>query len=934
MRKTKLLLVAFLAMLGSSVSAVEYEIDQTFTSIDELDGKLFAVVNEDETTAMGIGINGHGNGWDMYFGTYAEAYGSNACYYMIEAAQGEGLENYYYLRTYKADGTMYTAWGNSSNMGYFNSQATNLTVCFALGLNGQNGQDGLNLAVWDIEVSGGKFALKNIGTGLYLKDSAPAKYETPTYFTFCTLKESEASIVERYKARYDEIKPLIAALDDDTSIFDGDATVDCSAADAALAAATTVDEVDAAIEMLYEAATTFVTSVTVNEGKYFDLSNIWIVNPTVRKNIDGWTIDNLSATGGSAGVSNYDETEFYQRTFDFYQTLTLPKGTYEFGVTGFHRAGNHSTYFYAGEDQILIPGVPSSEVNSMSEAADYFNAGNGKLALKFALEEETNTIKIGIVNNDTETDKWTIFRDFTLHYYGSECDYSVYTDRWIGLAAEAVQAGLDHPNVTGEEYTALEAALTDAPDESSKKADYIAKISALELALNAFNAAAPSYDAYEAYRAETENLFGSDLGVAAPTNATEAATAIQNLNIAQYNEVANNYTYSLSGLIGDFGTWTGTATVAGEPAKPNYLDYEHWSGQTHAYYEQASNGWGNSAGWTIQYQKTCTLPAGDYVIKVAARSSAGTTSLVTCSATDKTVTLPNFGNTARGINKAGEASWADEDEFVHDGQGFGWQWRFLPFTLSAQTEVTMTFYAEATSLHQWMSIADGELLSADDIAKAVEYNEADDNTIQDEMVANVTINRTIKDGYNTIVLPFDATVNQVAEAFGSGTEVYYFSENSEDPAAAVVNFTKGDGSISANKPVLIGGASESFSQEFKGVKIVAASSAVVEGANYDFVGTYAPIPVIATGNYFIGDGYVWGSKGGTSLNAFRAFIQPKSAEARIAKFYIDGVETTGIEGVAAAVSANNNKIYNLAGQQVKKAQKGLYIQNGKKVVVK
>jgi hypothetical protein len=203
------------------------------------------------------------------------------------------------------------------------------------------------------------------------------------------------------------------------------------------------------------------------------------------------------------------------------------------------------------------------------------------------------------------------------------------------------------------------------------------------------------------------------------------------------------------------------------------------------------------------------------------------------------------------------------------------------------------------------------------------------------MVANVTINRTIKDGFNTIVLPFDATANQVAEAFGDGTEVFNFSENSEDPTAAVVNFTKGDGSILANTPVLIGGASESYSQEFKGVKIVAAASAVVEGANYDFVGTYAPIPVIATGNYFIGDGYVWSSKGGTSLNAFRAFIQPKSAEARIAKFYIDGVETTGIEGVAAAVSANNNnKIYNLAGQQVKKAQKGLYIQNGKKVVVK
>ena len=45
--------------------------------------------------------------------------------------------------------------------------------------------------------------------------------------------------------------------------------------------------------------------------------------------------------------------------------------------------------------------------------------------------------------------------------------------------------------------------------------------------------------------------------------------------------------------------------------------------------EQAAEGWNSNSGWTIQYQKTCTLPAGDYVLKVAARSSANTTS--TCS---------------------------------------------------------------------------------------------------------------------------------------------------------------------------------------------------------------------------------------------------------------------------------------------------------------
>ena len=181
-----------LCVAGVANAATEYEVDQKFTTIAELDGKSFAIVDETPTTptAMGIGISGHGNGWDMYFGTITEAYNSNTCFYKLEAVTTEGLEGNYYLRTYKADGTMYTAWGDATNMGYFNSQPATGGCCFALGLSSQNGQDGPNLAVWKIEVSEGKFALKNIGTGQYLHaDNLPAKYDDAFYFTFCTLKE-------------------------------------------------------------------------------------------------------------------------------------------------------------------------------------------------------------------------------------------------------------------------------------------------------------------------------------------------------------------------------------------------------------------------------------------------------------------------------------------------------------------------------------------------------------------------------------------------------------------------------------------------------------------------------------------------------------------------------------------------------------------------
>lgn len=42
--------------------------------------------------------------------------------------------------------------------------------------------------MWEIQYVDGKgFSLKNVGTGKYLHDISPAKYDEPVYFTFCTL---------------------------------------------------------------------------------------------------------------------------------------------------------------------------------------------------------------------------------------------------------------------------------------------------------------------------------------------------------------------------------------------------------------------------------------------------------------------------------------------------------------------------------------------------------------------------------------------------------------------------------------------------------------------------------------------------------------------------------------------------------------------------
>lgn len=600
------------------------------------------------------------------------------------------------------------------------------------------------------------------------------------------------------------------------------------------------------------------------------------------------------------------------------------EGTVEFGLendnsnANWLSADNFKVYFAGGIDYDALLADVVKDAEAVDEAS---------------LSEEAYVAFKAVVDDNNKA--WSTREEYKAAIANISSAISVAE----ALAkAEAAIADAKYVNVTGSEKKDLSDAIADAI------ADFVATdVEALAATVNAFKAAAPSYDAYVAYKAETIALWATDFEVAAPTTAAEAVNAVAQLNVAQYNNVKDNYTYSLDGLIGDFGTWTGTATVAGEPAKPNYLDWEHWSGTQHAYYEQAADGWGNANGWTIKYEKTCKLPAGNYVLKVAARSSAGTTSKISCSAIPTTISLPCAGNNTRGINTSGAASWSDDDTFAHTGDyksnpatvggtGAGWQWRFLPFELDKDTEVTMTFEAEASTQYQWMSIGDAVLLSDDDPAEGVDYFDDEDNTIESALIANVTVNREIKPDFNTVVLPFNVTAVQVAEIFGEGTKVYNFSENSDNAETAEIMFQSGDGSITANVPVLVKATTASIAQEFKGVVVEKPESDIkVAGKFIDFVGTYAPVDV-AEGDYFVGNGALYRSEGNTSMNAFRAFLKVKSAEVK-AELFIDGV-ATAIESINGNVAQPAGAIYNLAGQRVQKAQRGLYIVNGKKVVVK
>lgn len=536
-------------------------------------------------------------------------------------------------------------------------------------------------------------------------------YSTADAYTEATkaIKDAieEAKVLQGAYSRYVLVRDAVK---------DVSSSVSTSSADAIADDATTSEDIEDAVVAVRQALVDYLPNITVAEGDSIDLTNALLDNPTVSKNTDYWTKEGTPNGGYSWAAVNYGETEFYQQNFKFYQKVILGKGTYSFGVTGFHRAGNHSTYFYAGDDKILIPGVESSVVNNMAAAKEYFDDGNGMLYLKFVLENDENEIEVGIENKDTQTDKWTIFRNFTLRYYGSKIDLSSYEEAWEEAVAAANAALADdaYANVTGDELSAVNTAKADEPDYT--KESFTEKIGALNDAVQAFKAAAAAYDAYAAEKAVAE-MIGSEVGDA-PTTAAEATAAVAALKEGEFDYIEANYKFDKTSEIGDFPTWEYTATVNNNEDDYGTNENEHWSGNPKTYYEQPNAGWGASL-WTLQFDKEVKLPAGDYMLKVAARASAGVTAKMFCDAATGTTKLTSKGATGKGIDKAGDANFGDGEFAREDGSGYGWEWCYLPFSLSEEKTVAITLEAETNSNHQWVSWCDISLLCKQDVATGI-----------------------------------------------------------------------------------------------------------------------------------------------------------------------------------------------------------------------
>ena len=190
------------------------------------------------------------------------------------------------------------------------------------------------------------------------------------------------------------------------------------------------------------------SSASVFAQNWTDLTSEYIQNPSFDNNTStGWT---FKSDAHSQAV-NYNAMEFWQGTFDIYQTLAVPNGKYRISVQAYFRTNsndiayqdyqnnteNITGYLYANDERVKIASIYSASSttnyanncwnagnwrnpiyfpNGMASAAEFFKQGYYENTIE--VDVTNNQLKFGLKNEVWVNNNWCMFDNFRLEFYG------------------------------------------------------------------------------------------------------------------------------------------------------------------------------------------------------------------------------------------------------------------------------------------------------------------------------------------------------------------------------------------------------------------------------------------------------------------------------------------------------------------------------------
>jgi hypothetical protein len=681
----------------------------------------------------------------------------------------------------------------------------------------------------------------------------------------------------------------------------------------------------------------------------------YIVNPNIDGNADGWTTYKSQGyySGGPMKPSN-DAFEFWAPTmdgnnalkeFDYYQTISeLPTGAYEITASMLNSTNGEANAEWNSEGQCGVYGKTASDEKI---ALVTVNSETYALYTTEKILVVDGNLRIGVKNISPRTGQWFSADNFKLTYVRqltAEEEEAIAKANAVAAYEEALDAAkaIEDGSIPSTVYTNLQTVIANNTLTNGTSSDYNAAATALSETAAAAQALVAPYTAWKELKAYADALV-----LVANDNDSEHATLVsvistQEAIVEAASATAAGITDATSTLETAMVTYAGVANPVGANAKfdltfmltnPNLEGLPTWTGADGWHTEQTggnsqvmTNGYATSEDNTktafYEYWKNPPTQDNVFALYQEVTLTEGTYNM-SCYAfaqyeqEGKHENIPNgvyfYANDVQG-SAVNNARLSEQS---------------IEFVNPSEQEVKIGLKPVNGNGNTWMGIGYVKLYKVPaktfDISEDAEYDKTQ------EGAGTVTLNRTIKAGYNTLVLPFSMTQAEVEDKFGKGSIVYVVKSYDEDKDN--ISFTTHDG-ISANMPCLLDAKVAGTSYTFENRTIVAGEP-VANGKNVSMTGTYSASLTVPEGNYIISGGKIYEVDGQSqvSLKGTRAYITIKSgSEARTLTMSFDDT-ATGIATLKdGKLEFETGDIYDLSGRKVKNPTKGIYLMNGKKVI--
>jgi hypothetical protein len=637
---------------------------------------------------------------------------------------------------------------------------------------------------------------------------------------------------------------------------------------------------DLKVEDYIVAEYTAATNATNYPNDFTDKLGDWTNAPGTNKS-ESWD--------GTATDTYYDL--YNKAALEMTQTVTLPAGDYALIAKGRASANGRLT-LTDGTETITFAhkgsagrGIATDGTATFADGATYANSNNGRgweyRVLTFTSDGETPT---------TLTFNWT-----TANY------------NWVGLDDIVLMA-----NPVPLDYTALQTAYdaVTVPTLGFEAGEY-APYNNVENLQNLSAAKAMLDNKDEQYQAAINAMTTAITGLTWTAN-TEDVDAVYDGDFANATIQATADNVVLAGWVTKNGNTRQTFKGNGDNGKACLGENE-----VGLFVHPGTYNYGEIQGYTMPLKAGQTYVAEAKYCAWADDSNKNFTLTILKNGT--TVATKNYGANKTACTVAGALKTV-QLYFIADENA--------DYVLS----VIPSGNTFMTGFHITKAVAEDVVIS-----EAETYTPA-------EKFANVTFNRTLVEGWNGLVLPFDATVDKVKDIFNATAVKDFTGITYTEGSGVTLDFTDAT-EVKAGRPFMLkanAGAGSSYTID--GVILPATGLQSIEKAaegnaniTYTMTGTYAASTDLTKVTFALINGtkyyYHKDGDGASSAKAFRAYFVNNSAEGARISFNFGDDMVTGINEVKAQ-AVDTDAIYNLGGQRVMKTQKGLYIQNGKKVVVK